>query len=77
MPLRSTALYLSLCYHFLNSYFQAENIEVKDVDFNPEFINRMLPRLEWRPLVETAQKVSENMISLVTLIGPKGKRPKR
>ena len=32
-------------------------MEVKDVDFNPEFITRMLPRLEWGALVATAQKV--------------------
>ncbi|XP_065053540.1 uncharacterized protein LOC135682536 [Rhopilema esculentum] len=36
---------------------EATNIEVKDVDFNPEFVSRMIPRLEWKALVETAQKL--------------------
>eukprot|EP00112_Aurelia_sp_Birch-Aquarium-sp1_P026121 Seg906.10 transcript_id=Seg906.10/GoldUCD/mRNA.D3Y31 product="Multifunctional methyltransferase subunit TRM112 B" protein_id=Seg906.10/GoldUCD/D3Y31 len=47
---------------------EATNVEMKDVDFNPEFITRMMPRLEWNALVETAQKLGhgEDMPPLVT-----------
>lgn len=38
--------------------FQPENIVVSEVDFNPEFISRMIPKLEWPALVQAAQQVS-------------------
>eukprot|EP00794_Sanderia_malayensis_P003001 gene3001-3459_t len=34
---------------------EASDVQTKDVDFNPEFISRIIPRLEWKALVETAQ----------------------
>ena len=48
--------YLAVIFHHFPN-LQATNVEIKDVDFNPEFITRMMPRLEWNALVETAQKV--------------------
>ena len=38
--------------------FQAEGTKVTEVDFNPDFIARMIPRVEWRVLYEAAQSVS-------------------
>lgn len=38
--------------------FQPENIVVNEVDFNAEFISRMIPKLEWTALVQAAQQVS-------------------
>jgi len=32
---------------------------VSEVDFNPEFISRMIPKLEWTALVQAAQQVSQ------------------
>ena len=36
---------------------QAEHVEVKNVDFNPAFISRMLPKLEWIVLIDAAEMV--------------------
>jgi multifunctional methyltransferase subunit TRM112 len=32
-------------------------VDVKEIEFNPEFINRMLSRLEWPVLVQTANQL--------------------
>ncbi|XP_065184936.1 multifunctional methyltransferase subunit TRM112-like protein [Sycon ciliatum] len=34
---------------------EATNVVVKAVDFNPDFISRMIPRLEWSALFQAAQ----------------------
>lgn len=36
---------------------RAEEVEVEETEFNPEFIVRMLPRLEWSALVTSMQQV--------------------
>ncbi|XP_035685671.1 multifunctional methyltransferase subunit TRM112-like protein [Branchiostoma floridae] len=36
---------------------QAENIKVMSVDFNPEFVARMIPKLEWQALVQAAESI--------------------
>ena len=38
---------------------QASKVEVRQVDFNAEFITRMLPRLEW-PVVKQAAVTVRN-----------------
>ncbi|XP_060081256.1 multifunctional methyltransferase subunit TRM112-like protein [Ylistrum balloti] len=35
----------------------ASQIEIKTVDFNPEFITRMLPKMDWPALHQAAQSV--------------------
>ena len=37
--------------------FQARNIKVLDIEFNPEFISRMIPKLDWNALYNTAQSI--------------------
>ncbi|XP_022107235.1 multifunctional methyltransferase subunit TRM112-like protein [Acanthaster planci] len=34
---------------------EVENMNITEVEFNPEFISRMIPRLEWKALYEAAQ----------------------
>jgi len=36
---------------------EAEDIQQKEADFNPEFVSRMIPKLEWKALVEAAQSI--------------------
>lgn len=33
-------------------------MKIREVDFNPEFISRMIPRIEWKALYEAAESVS-------------------
>ena len=37
---------------------QARSVEVKEVEFNKDFITRMMQRLEWRVVKEAAVMVS-------------------
>merc|ERR1712189_97293 len=34
---------------------EAEDVQLKEADYNPEFLERMLQKLEWKALVEAAQ----------------------
>ncbi|XP_020623139.1 multifunctional methyltransferase subunit TRM112-like protein At1g22270 [Orbicella faveolata] len=36
------------------------NVVVNEVDFNPDFISRMIPKLEWSALVQAAQQVGRS-----------------
>lgn len=49
-----------LALHFLLfvPYVQATEVKVNNVDFNPEFVSRMIPKLEWSALVQAAEEVS-------------------
>ena len=38
--------------------FQAVDVVVKETDFNPEFVARMIPKLEWPALCQAAESVS-------------------
>uniref|UniRef100_A0A8D2LK72 Multifunctional methyltransferase subunit TRM112-like protein n=1 Tax=Varanus komodoensis TaxID=61221 RepID=A0A8D2LK72_VARKO len=55
----SPHLYPSPTKRRFTSYFKtrATEVKVKNVDFNPEFIARMIPKLEWGALVEAAESV--------------------
>ncbi|KAF7238592.1 Multifunctional methyltransferase subunit TRM112-like protein [Varanus komodoensis] len=44
---------------------QATEVKVKNVDFNPEFIARMIPKLEWGALVEAAESSPFKAIQIV------------
>lgn len=36
---------------------QVSNVVVNEVDFNPEFISRMIPKVEWTALLQAAEQV--------------------
>lgn len=38
-------------------YFQAGKVEVKEVDFNSDFITRMMPKIDWIALQKAAKEV--------------------
>lgn len=40
---------------------QATEVKVNDVDFNPEFVAKMIPKLEWSALVQAAEEVTSVM----------------
>ena len=37
---------------------KARKVEVKEVDYNPEFIARMIPKIDWPALRQATQQVS-------------------
>ena len=41
----------------LLSIVQATDVQEKETDFNPEFVARMIPRLEWTALVNAMNMV--------------------
>ena len=43
---------------------QADYCEVKDIDFDPAFINQMLSKLDWKALYDAAQKVGKRSVSI-------------
>ena len=47
---------------------QADKVEIKEVDFNPEFIIRMLDRIKWEVVVEAATAVSYSFLYTSLLV---------
>ncbi|XP_051945112.1 multifunctional methyltransferase subunit TRM112-like protein [Xyrauchen texanus] len=47
---------------------KATEIKVNEVDFNPEFVTRMIPKLEWGALVQAAEGLghSQDLPSTLT-----------
>jgi len=43
----------------LTLLFQATDVKVHEVDFNPEFIARILPKLDWSAAVEAAKGLGQ------------------
>ena len=43
---------------YILNMFQASDVRVVPVDFNPDFIVRMIPKLQWSVLFEAAQTVN-------------------
>lgn len=39
-------------------FHQVANVVVNEVDFNPEFISRMIPKVEWSALLQAAEQVT-------------------
>ncbi|KAJ8321565.1 hypothetical protein KUTeg_000883 [Tegillarca granosa] len=37
----------------------ASKVEVKEVDFNPDFISRMIPKVDWKVLCGAVQQLSQ------------------
>ena len=48
------------------------NVVVNEVDFNPEFISRMIPKVDWGALVQAAQQV--RILKRYLLVTPKSLR---
>ena len=42
--------------------FQAQNVEVREEEFNPEFVARMLPKIDWDAMYQAADSVSQYKI---------------
>ncbi|XP_044536283.1 multifunctional methyltransferase subunit TRM112-like protein isoform X2 [Gracilinanus agilis] len=40
---------------------QATEIRVSPVDFNPDFVTRMIPKMEWTALVEAAESLPRQL----------------
>lgn len=38
-------------------------IEVREAEFNPDFVRGFLPRLEWKALVNAAREVCERLLT--------------
>jgi hypothetical protein len=43
--------------YFKLQFLQATKVEVKKVDFNPEFTARMIPKIDWPALCQAAKEV--------------------
>ncbi|XP_010791348.1 multifunctional methyltransferase subunit TRM112-like protein [Notothenia coriiceps] len=41
---------------------KATEVKVNEVDFNPQFVSRMIPKLEWSALVQAADEVCQTPI---------------
>lgn len=39
---------------------EVSNVVVNEVDFNPEFISRMIPKVEWAALLQAAEQVGRS-----------------
>lgn len=50
-------------------FVQATEVKVNDVDFNPEFVSRMIPKLEWSALVQAAEEVSLTPVTIPSVSG--------
>ncbi|KAM9375383.1 multifunctional methyltransferase subunit TRM112-like protein [Pholidichthys leucotaenia] len=38
---------------------KATEVKVNEVEFNPEFVSRMIPKLEWNALVQAAEELGQ------------------
>lgn len=50
-------------------FVQATEVKLNDVDFNPEFVSRMIPKLEWSALVQAAEEVSLTPVTIPSVSG--------
>ena len=46
--------------------FQDVTVEIKEGEFNAEFLENFLPRIEWKALVDTAKQVRPYILLLST-----------
>lgn len=42
-------------------FVQATEVKMNEVEFNPQFVSRMIPKLEWSVLVKAAEEVSQTV----------------
>lgn len=40
--------------------FRDVSIELKEAEYNPDFLRRFMPKLEWRALIDTAKSVENS-----------------
>ena len=40
--------------------FQVKDVKVSEVDFNPDFIARVIPRLDWPVVVKAAKELGQD-----------------
>ena len=45
--------------------FQNVQLELREAEFNPDFIRGFMPKIEWRALVDTAREVCDITLSLI------------
>jgi hypothetical protein len=43
--------------------FSNVQIEIREAEFNPEFLKTFLPKIEWKALVDTAKEVHPSILS--------------
>lgn len=48
---------------------QATEVKVNEVEFNPEFVVKMIPKLEWSALVQAAEEVELSNDAVMWLPG--------
>ena len=51
---------------------QATEVRINPVEFNPDFIVRMIPKVEWAALLEAADNVRTHLPSPVHTVGGGG-----
>lgn len=40
--------------------FQASDIKVSEMDFNPEFVSKIIPKLDWQVLYKAAESIGQS-----------------
>lgn len=44
------------------SWMKATEVKVNELEFNAQFVSRMIPKLEWSALIQAAEWVSEDAV---------------
>ncbi len=52
-------------YRPLQPFFQPREVTVNSIEFNPEFISRIIPKVEWPALFKAAESVSVLILVLL------------
>lgn len=47
---------------------KATEVKVNELEFNAQFVSRMIPKLEWSALIQAAEWVSEHAVLYTILI---------
>lgn len=42
--------------------FKDVQLEIRNAEFNPDFVKGFLPKIEWKALVDTARQVCRNVV---------------
>ncbi len=43
-------------------------MKVNELEFNAQFVSRMIPKLEWSALIQAAEWVSEDPLDVISMI---------
>lgn len=52
----------------LGSWMKASEVKVNELEFNAQFVSRMIPKLEWSALIQAAEWVSEDPLDVISMI---------